>query len=127
MKIVKRDQIQHQRPSSEPNYGFAESHILYETEQLFVSSEKVAPGQSASRPHYHADRDEIVFVLSGSLTAKQGDKEVQLQAGDSVCFEKSSERLHLLRNESNESAEFLVLRKSAKTGDAVFDRKEEEL
>jgi len=62
MEIIRGNEIVHGNPSKSADYPYALSSVLFDTHQLFVSSELVGPGKRSSAPHYHRERDEIVFV-----------------------------------------------------------------
>lgn len=55
MLIKNSSSIDHKLPKgrNEENYPFALSDVIFNTGQLFVSSEKVRAGSMASSPHFH--------------------------------------------------------------------------
>ncbi len=121
MEIIRQKEIVHKNPSKNSDYPYALSSILFETSQLFVSSELVNPGKKSSAPHFHRNYDEIVFVARGELHAFEGDECHVLSIGDSVCFMANSEKRHYLENKSASDAEFLLFRKNASIeGDVVY-------
>ena len=115
MEIIRRNELVHSNPSKTKasDYPYAYSSILFETNQLFVSSELVRPGKRSSAPHYHRERDEIAFVTRGELHAYEGNESRVLASGDSVCFRANSEMPHYLENKSDSDAEFLLIRQNA--------------
>ncbi len=120
MEIIRQKEIVHRNPSMNLDYPYALSSIMFETSQLFVSSELVKPGKKSSAPHYHRKYDEIVLVTRGELHAFEGCECKVLSIGDSVCFLANSEKLHYLENKSASDAEFILFRKNASIeGDAV--------
>ena len=121
MEIIRQKKIMHSNPSKNSDYPYALSSILFETSQLFVSSELVKPGKKSSAPHFHRKCDEIVFVARGELYAFEGDECHVLSTGDSVCFMANSEKRHYLENKSASDAEFILFRKNASIdGDVVY-------
>src|SRR6201993_1102915 len=86
---------------------------------IYMGVFRVPPGAS-SRPHYHENCESAVYMLSGALVVKWGDRlehEVRLQPGDMVYV--PPRETHVLENPSDtEPAEYVVSRDSP-TEDAV--------
>jgi uncharacterized RmlC-like cupin family protein len=78
------------------------------------------PAGARSRPHYHANCESAVYMLSGSLEVRWGDhleQTVEIGAGDMVYV--PPRETHILRNLSaSEPAEYVVARDSP-TEDSV--------
>jgi uncharacterized RmlC-like cupin family protein len=78
------------------------------------------PAGAQSRPHYHAECESAVYMLSGSLKVRWGDRlqeEVVLQPRDMVYV--PPRETHVLENLSDsEPAEYVVSR-DAPTEDSV--------
>jgi uncharacterized RmlC-like cupin family protein len=72
------------------------------------------PAGAQSRPHYHENCESAVYMLSGSLLVKWGDRleqEVVLEPGDLVYV--PPRETHVLENTSeSEPAEYVVARDS---------------
>jgi uncharacterized RmlC-like cupin family protein len=72
------------------------------------------PAGTQSRPHYHEGCESAVYMLSGSLQVKWGDRlehELRLEPGDLVYV--PPRETHLLENlSSSEPAEYVVARDS---------------
>ncbi|MDQ3678660.1 MAG: cupin domain-containing protein [Actinomycetota bacterium] len=70
------------------------------------------PAGSQSRPHYHADCESAVYMLSGTLKVRWGEElenELSLEPGDLVYV--PPRETHLLENPSDdEPAEYVVAR-----------------
>ncbi len=70
------------------------------------------PAGSQSRPHYHADCESAVYMLSGRLRVRWGEElehELMLDPGDLVYV--PPRETHLLENPSDsEAAEYVVAR-----------------
>lgn len=122
MDVVKTKNLQHKLPSSatEDGYPYSSSAKVFHTDQLFLYSEKVAPGRCASAPHFHTEVDEIIYITKGELYAYEGDEQVILNVGESVCFYKDSKKKHYLENKSDVEAEFLIFRKSLENLDVIY-------
>jgi uncharacterized RmlC-like cupin family protein len=78
------------------------------------------PAGAQSRPHYHANCESAVYMLSGTLEVRWGDQleeTVEIGPGDMVYV--PPRETHLLRNLSDsEPAEYVVARDSP-TEDSV--------
>ncbi len=72
------------------------------------------PAGASSMPHYHENCESAVYMLSGGLVVKWGDrleKELQLEPGDMVYV--PPRETHVLENVSDrEAAEYVVARDS---------------
>ncbi|MBK22425.1 MAG: hypothetical protein CME70_00345 [Halobacteriovorax sp.] len=122
MQVKRNSEIKHSIPSGKDpkTYPYAESDKIFHTKQLFLYSEKVAPGKKASAPHLHSSIDEIIVVTKGELCAKEGSEEVLLNEGDSICFEAGSAQKHFLENRSSNDAEFLIFRRAISKNDVIY-------
>jgi len=78
---------------------------------IYMGVFRVPPG-AQSRPHYHANCESAVYILSGSLEVRWGDRleeVVELERGDLVYV--PPRETHVLRNRSeSDSAEYVVAR-----------------
>lgn len=78
------------------------------------------PAGTSSRPHFHANCESAVYMLSGRLTVRWGEhleQQVSLTPGDMVYV--PPREIHVLENPSDsEDAEYVVARDSP-TEDAV--------
>jgi uncharacterized RmlC-like cupin family protein len=72
------------------------------------------PPAAQSRPHYHADCESVVYMLSGRLRVRWGDRlqeELELEPGDMVYV--PPRETHVLENISDsEPADYVVARDS---------------
>ncbi len=86
---------------------------------IYMGIFRVPPG-ARSRPHYHENCESAVYMLSGHLVVKWGDRlesEINLEPGDMVYV--PPRETHVLDNPSDtEAAEYVVARDSP-TEDAV--------
>ena len=80
---------------------------------IYMGVFRVPPG-ARSRPHYHADCESAVYMLSGRLKVKWGDHledEFEIGPGDLVYV--PPRETHILENASeDEAAEYVVARDS---------------
>ncbi|MDX6690084.1 MAG: hypothetical protein QOG15_1541 [Solirubrobacteraceae bacterium] len=78
------------------------------------------PAGSQSRPHYHADCESAVYMLSGELRVRWGEElehELSLEPGDLVYV--PPRETHLLENPSDSQAAEYVVARDAPQEDSV--------
>ena len=68
---------------------------------LTVGRSEIKPGQSNPR-HYHANCDEVVHVLSGTIIHTMDDEEYEMTAGDTLSIPAGV--VHNARNIGDEPA-----------------------
>jgi uncharacterized RmlC-like cupin family protein len=80
---------------------------------IYMARFRVPPG-AQSRPHYHADCESAVYMLSGGMLVKWGDrleKQLELTPGDMLYV--PPRETHVLENVSaSEPADYVVARDS---------------
>ncbi len=91
-----------------------------EIRDLFIHHEILAPGKRASAPHYHSEIDEFLYLVKGNLIAVEDDTQIEISAGDSICFSANSKKLHYVENRAENDAEFLVVSKKISHSDVHF-------
>lgn len=118
MKVVRPSEEEHEVPRGVVG-GSEISRRTAEAENIYMGVFRVPPG-ARSRPHYHANCESAVYMLSGQLEVRWGDsleEEVQIGAGDMVYVPPGE--THILHNLSDtEAAEYVVARNSP-TEDSV--------
>jgi uncharacterized RmlC-like cupin family protein len=112
MKVVKPSGEERQVPRGV--VGGAEiSQATTGATNIYMGIFRVPPG-ARSRPHYHANCESAVYMLSGHLTVKWGDhleQEFSLEPGDLVYV--PPRETHILENLSDsDPAEYVVARDS---------------
>jgi uncharacterized RmlC-like cupin family protein len=78
------------------------------------------PAGASSRPHYHANCESAVYMLSGNLVVRWGDRlehELTLEPGDMVFV--PPRETHVLENPSDQVAAQYVVARDSPTEDAV--------
>jgi len=76
---------------------------------LGANVETLHPGASSSHRHWHDLTDELVVVLSGTLTLIEDAGETPLGPGDIAAFPAGVPNGYCLRNLSTEPGTFLVV------------------
>ena len=79
--------------------------------------ETLTPGSATSRPHWHQNEDEMVYVLSGTFTLCEGDSKNLLLPGDTATFQAGTPVGHCLHNDGDTDARYLVI--GTRSGDDV--------
>ena len=70
--------------------------------------EALPPGSASSHRHWHEREDEMVHILSGTVTLVE-DSETPLTAGDTACWAAGTPMGHRLENRSAAPARYLVI------------------
>ncbi len=118
MKVVKPSAQERDVPRGVVG-GSEVSQATAGASNIYMGIFRVPPG-ARSRPHYHANCESAVYMLSGRLEVKWGDdleETVEIGPGDMVYV--PPQETHILHNLSREEpAEYVVARNSA-TEDSV--------
>ncbi|MEM7711898.1 MAG: cupin domain-containing protein, partial [Pseudomonadota bacterium] len=70
--------------------------------------EELPPGSASSERHWHANEDEMIYVLEGTPTLVE-DTETVLKPGDCACWKANSPVGHCLINRSDAPVRYLVI------------------
>jgi uncharacterized cupin superfamily protein len=70
---------------------------------------ELPPGKKSFPFHWHHGTEELLVVLEGEPTLRTPDGEQRLKRGDAVSFVTAPGGAHLMRNESDAPARFLML------------------
>ncbi|MFQ6547793.1 cupin domain-containing protein [Aestuariibius sp. 2305UL40-4] len=77
--------------------------------QFGANVEILPPGSASSVKHWHAEEDEMVYILSGELLLHEDDETIPLRAGDAATFKAGDPKAHCLENKSTAPARYLVI------------------
>jgi mannose-6-phosphate isomerase-like protein (cupin superfamily) len=96
-----------------------------ETEQVSFSSRSMPPGTGGrgSYGHRHPGREEIYFVIAGTVTFKVGDDVFEAEARSAVRIDGDAYRS--VHNDGSEEAQLLVFSLKAETGMGETEKQEE--
>lgn len=86
--------------------------------QMVVFEFVVPPGAKVPVPHYHADVDEMLYGLEGTMSSVIDGKKVEIQPGDNVFIKRGL--VHYHDNLSNVTARVLCVLTPASIGPAYF-------
>jgi uncharacterized cupin superfamily protein len=71
--------------------------------------EFLPPGSKSSIKHWHAEEDEFIFMLSGTVVLHEGDSETDFSAGEVASFKAGVALGHCLENRGSGEASYLVV------------------
>lgn len=91
----------------------------FQLKALLIHQETLPPGQAASAAHYHTVKEELIYLLQGTLVAYLGEERLTMVAGDFLGFPPSPVA-HRLVNESTETAVFLSIGTRSEQDQTVF-------
>ncbi|HLK70998.1 MAG TPA: cupin domain-containing protein, partial [Steroidobacteraceae bacterium] len=77
--------------------------------QFGVNYTRLPPGSWSSQRHWHAQEDELIYVLEGELVLVCDDGEELLRAGDCAAFKAGTRIGHHLQNRSASDALLLEI------------------
>ncbi|MCF7697749.1 cupin domain-containing protein [Loktanella sp. M215] len=71
--------------------------------------ETLPVGSASSILHWHSAEDEMMHLLTGTVTLVEGATETVMQPGDTACFKAGTAVGHCLRNDGAAAASYLVI------------------
>jgi uncharacterized cupin superfamily protein len=77
--------------------------------QFGVNLTTLRPGAASALRHWHANEDELVFVVEGELVLVEDGGETVLKRGDAAGFKADSGNGHHLVNRTTEDAIYLEI------------------
>ncbi len=78
-------------------------------DQFEVNLTTLKPGAWSSQRHWHANEDELVYVLEGELVLCENDGETVLSPGDAAGWKANTSNGHCLINRSPRDAIYLEI------------------
>jgi uncharacterized cupin superfamily protein len=87
---------------------------------LLVHQEVLLPGRRASGFHFHSEKEEIFYVLTGTPSLLVGDQVNDLGPGDFIGFTASEKTPHMIFNRSAEPATVLTIGTSSPTDETTY-------
>jgi uncharacterized cupin superfamily protein len=76
-------------------------------DQFGVNLTTLKPGAASALRHWHAQEDELVFILEGEAVLIEDEGETVLKAGDAAGFKANSGNGHHLVNKSSSDVVYL--------------------
>lgn len=83
--------------------------------QFGANLETLPPGSRSSIKHWHANEDELVYVLEGEVMLHEGEAVETLGPGDVATFKAGAETGHCLENRSDATCTYIVIGTRAPT------------
>lgn len=125
MKIISADHFNH-NPLTSQKTGEVFSHSalvskLLDSQQLFVHHDIIEPGRRSSGPHRHSIIEEIVYIVKGTASIAEGDKEASAPQGSLILFNPSEKEIHYLINKTNQNIETLTFSLNSKFDSVIFN------
>jgi len=80
------------------------------SEHLIFDVRLLNPDQFSFPYHFHRHAEELMFIISGSLTMRSKNGFQILNQGDTVFFEKGKEGVHQLYNHTNTPCTYLDIK-----------------
>ncbi|MEO1135051.1 MAG: cupin domain-containing protein [Pseudomonadota bacterium] len=78
-------------------------------DQFGVNLTRLSPGAASAHKHWHAQEDELVYMLEGEAVLVEDDAETPLRAGDVATFKAGVANGHMMVNRSTRDAVFLEI------------------
>jgi uncharacterized cupin superfamily protein len=72
-----------------------------------INLTELAPGAISALLHHHSKQDEFVYIVAGTPTLMQGEREFQLRPGDCCGFRAGADLGHQLVNRSAATVRYL--------------------
>jgi uncharacterized cupin superfamily protein len=87
--------------------------------QIGATLTEIPPGAISYPFHYHCVKEEALYVVSGTGTARIGDARVAVRAGDWISYPVGPAHAHQMINDGSEPLVYLAL-STASTADVVI-------
>lgn len=131
MPIIRQGQtpVESKTDAEDPLGGFT-AHLISDAgglTQFGAFTETLEPGARSSLQHWHAQEDEMIYVLSGVVTLHEGDTSAELMVGDAACFVAGADTAHCLENATQEPVTYLVIGTRAKSDVVTYPRHDRRL
>ncbi|MDD8021896.1 MAG: cupin domain-containing protein [Paracoccaceae bacterium] len=122
MPVLNRETAKSEKSDGEGNPCGPYQALLYSDSggltQFGAFEEILPPGSSSSVKHWHAGEDEMVYVLQGEVTLREGDDSVIMRPGDAATFKAGDPIGHCMQNQSESEVRYLVIG-TRSSGDVV--------
>ena len=89
-------------------------------DQFGVNLTTLKPGAWSSQRHWHANEDELIYMLEGELVLCENDREILLRPGDAAGWKAGVPNGHCLINRTDRDAVYLEIGTRAKREQATY-------
>lgn len=112
MTVIRRGEARMETAPADDPLGPFMSERISDTgglSQFGAFIETLPPGSASSYSHWHAAEDEMVLILSGTVTLTENGVETLLERGDAAVWAAGTPVAHSLRNTGTEDARYFVV------------------
>ncbi|GGX50704.1 cupin [Tateyamaria omphalii] len=112
MTVIKRGTARTESGKADDRLGPYKAERISDTgdlSQFGAFIETLPPGSASSFNHWHEAVDEMILVLSGTVTLVEDGIETVLEPGDAATWAAGVPIGHNLRNDSDSDARYLVI------------------
>jgi uncharacterized cupin superfamily protein len=88
--------------------------------QFGVNLTRLKPGAASAMRHWHANEDELIYVLEGEVVLIEDGGEVVLRPGDAAGFKAGVPNGHCLVNRTGRDAVYLEIGTRAAADRAIY-------
>lgn len=112
MTVVKRGTAKRDAGGDGSTLGPYSAELISDTaglSQFGAFIEELPPGSHSSHAHWHEAEDEMVLILTGSITLIEDGVETELTAGDAACWRAGDPVGHTMHNRSKAPVRYAVI------------------
>lgn len=112
MTVIKAGTAQIETPGQGDALGPYRAELISDTANLTQFGaivEELPPGSHSSHPHWHMTEDEMVLILSGSVTLIEDGVETDLHPGDAACWKAGDPVGHSMHNRTDTPVRYVVV------------------
>ncbi|WP_299144517.1 cupin domain-containing protein [uncultured Tateyamaria sp.] len=112
MTVIKAGTAQTETGGADSTLGPYQAELISDTgglSQFGAFIEELPPGSRSSFAHWHMTEDEMVVILSGSVTLTENGSETVLRPGDAACWRAGDPVAHTMHNHSDAPVRYMVI------------------
>ncbi|WP_299045641.1 cupin domain-containing protein [uncultured Tateyamaria sp.] len=112
MTVIKAGTARTDAGGNDTSLGPYRAELLSDTgglTQFGAFIEDLPPGSRSSHAHWHRTEDEMVLILSGTVTLIENGVETALTPGDAACWRAGDPVAHCMQNRSDAPARYVVI------------------
>lgn len=127
MTVIKRGSAQIDTGTDDNPLGPYTAEMISDTgglSQFGALIETLPPGSASSFNHWHEAEDEMILILSGTVTLIEDGMETTLEPGDAATWAAGMPVGHNLRNDSQSDARYLAIGTRAQSDRVTYPTKD---
>lgn len=112
MPVIKAGTAKTKTGGADTSLGPYSAKLISDTgglTQFGAFIEELPPGSHSSHAHWHRTEDEMVLMLTGTLTLTENGTETELHPGDAACWRAGDPVAHCMENRSDAPARYVVI------------------